>query len=141
MTECPIKSRNWYFSWTFWHTSLDFDAKTTGMKFTVLWIHWGIHSTLCAPIWQHSYILCKTKGALFYRKSVTDHVMLACLTSESSVFHEQHVLEMCHMSLRHWWTFPAFSLFSSYSLFFHSVYPGTNMMSDTSSSVYILYIT
>jgi hypothetical protein len=36
--------------------------------------------------------------------------MLACLTSESSVFHE-HVREMCHRSLRHWQTFPAFYLF------------------------------
>jgi hypothetical protein len=53
--------------------------------------------------------LIKTTRALFYLKFVTDHVMLACLTSESSVFHEQHVCEMCHMSLRHWQTFSAFS--------------------------------
>jgi hypothetical protein len=66
---------------------------------------------VCAPILEHSYILCKTTGALFYLKSVTDHIILACLTSESSMFHEQHVCEMCHMSLRHWQTFPAFSLF------------------------------
>jgi len=96
---------------------------------------------VCAPIWQHSYILCKTTGALFYLKSVTDHVILTCLTCESSVFYEQHVREMCHMSLRHWQIFPAFSLFILYSLFFHSVYPVTNMTSDTSSSVYILYVT
>lgn len=67
------------------------------------------HIVCAAPIWQHSYILCKTTGALFYLKSVTDHVMLACLTSESSLFHEQHVCEMYHMSLRQWQTFPAFS--------------------------------
>jgi len=47
MTEYYIKSRNWSFSCTFGHTSLDFDAKTKGMKFTVLWVHWGIHATLC----------------------------------------------------------------------------------------------
>lgn len=92
------KAKKIVFFMSIWSHRLGFWCKNNRNK-----IHCVVKSLrnpchiVCAPTWQYSYILCKTTGALFYLKSVTDDVMLVCLTSESSEIHEERICEMCHV--------------------------------------------